>query len=394
VGKVLVVDDERINIQILAAALKADHSVIIALDGTTALSIAHSEHPDLILLDIMMPVMDGYEVCSQLKSSPGTRDIPVIFITALSDVTSEARGLECGAIDYITKPFNVALVKSRVKNHVELKLSRDLLVLKQAAIDEALRAAGLIQQSLLPKKLSNFNFVEFSYKFQPCDAIGGDILNVLCLDDSHIGFYLVDVSGHGPSSAMIAVLVYQLMNPLTGILLDNFTIPPRVRSPEEVLNILDKEFPLMRFKKHFTIIYAILNIITGVLTYSNAAHCSPLVLSKDGTLKTLDVSGTVIGLAAMPFNQESVTITPGNKVVLISDGVEEREDANKQFYGQERLHKTLQDISLLTPNEFVQRLYDDVNSFAGAQSPSDDLSILVLEYKGIISSDTPPSAVV
>ncbi|BAH77658.1 PP2C family protein-serine/threonine phosphatase [Solidesulfovibrio magneticus] len=382
-GKVLIVDDERINIHILSAALKNDHSVIIAIDGTTAIDLALSERPDLILLDIMMPGMDGYEACSKLKASPATRDIPIIFITALSDAKSESHGLECGAIDYITKPFNVALVKSRVKNHVELKIARDLLALKQVAIDEALRSAGLIQKSLLPKKLPNFKSVEFSYKFQPCNAIGGDILNVLCLDDSHIGFYLVDVSGHGPSSAMIAVLVYQLMNPFTGILLDNFTIPPRVRSPEEVLNILDKEFPLMRFKKHFTIIYAILNITTGLLTYSNAAHCSPLVLSKDGALKTLDVSGTVIGLAAMPFNQENVTIHPGSKVVFVSDGVEEREDVNKKFYGQERLHKTLQDSCSLPTNELVQGLYDDVNRFAGTQPPSDDLSILALEYKGL-----------
>ncbi len=125
---VLVVDDKPLNIQVLAEALKEDYRVKIATSGEKALEIvAQDEQPDLIILDVMMPEMDGYEVCKRLKSDDSTRDIPVIFVTAKDDAADEEHGLELGAIDYISKPFNIAIVKARVKTHLSLKLKTDLL---------------------------------------------------------------------------------------------------------------------------------------------------------------------------------------------------------------------------------------------------------------------------
>lgn len=126
--KVLIVDDQPENVQMLMQALKADHTLIAARNGKKALQLAQREpQPDLILLDVMMPEMDGYEVCAQLKADDATREIPVIFITALSEASDEAKGLGLGAVDYITKPFNPDLVRARVYNHLELKRSRDFV---------------------------------------------------------------------------------------------------------------------------------------------------------------------------------------------------------------------------------------------------------------------------
>ncbi len=126
--KVLIVDDQAENVQMLMQALKADHAVIAARNGEKALQLALREpQPDLILLDVMMPEMDGYEVCARLKADEATREIPVIFITALSEAADEAKGLDLGAVDYITKPFNPDLVRARVRNHLELKRSRDFV---------------------------------------------------------------------------------------------------------------------------------------------------------------------------------------------------------------------------------------------------------------------------
>jgi diguanylate cyclase (GGDEF)-like protein len=126
--KILIVDDEPINIKILAEILKnPDHEILTATNGVTALELASVEDPDLILLDIMMPQVDGYEVCSSLKSDKQTRNIPVIFVTACGEEDDETLGLELGAVDYITKPIHPSIVKARVKNHLELKRKRDIL---------------------------------------------------------------------------------------------------------------------------------------------------------------------------------------------------------------------------------------------------------------------------
>ncbi len=126
-SKILVVDDVPANIKIISAILKHEHDIIVATNGMTALEIARLELPDLILLDVMMPNMDGFEVCARLKSDIRTNDIPVIFISAMNEVEDEARGLEAGGLDYITKPVNPAIVRARVRIHLELKRQRDLL---------------------------------------------------------------------------------------------------------------------------------------------------------------------------------------------------------------------------------------------------------------------------
>jgi putative two-component system response regulator len=126
--RVLIVDDTPENIHILMGILKNQYTVLVAINGEKALKIAAMDpSPDLILLDIMMPDMDGYEVCAKLKANTRTVNIPVLFVTALTSDENEAKGLELGALDYITKPFNPALVKARVKNHLELKKNSDQL---------------------------------------------------------------------------------------------------------------------------------------------------------------------------------------------------------------------------------------------------------------------------
>jgi len=131
---ILAVDDAPYNLQLLGQILSPDYRFLLATKGADGLEIAITQRPDLILLDVVMPEMDGHEVCRQLKSNPALQNIPVIFITARKDETDEAYGLEIGAIDYITKPFCPAIVKARVRNHLELKHYRDVLE-SQASTD-------------------------------------------------------------------------------------------------------------------------------------------------------------------------------------------------------------------------------------------------------------------
>ena len=131
---ILIIDDNDINIELLRCLLEHDYSIFTASGGVEGLELAKNELPDLILLDVSMPEMDGYMVCEALKENVYTRNIPVIFVTAMDDMEDEARGLELGAIDYITKPFSPQIVKARVRNHLELKLFRDRLM-KMSMVD-------------------------------------------------------------------------------------------------------------------------------------------------------------------------------------------------------------------------------------------------------------------
>ncbi|MEZ5717754.1 MAG: diguanylate cyclase [Burkholderiaceae bacterium] len=127
-ANILVVDDSPENLQVISAVLKQDYRVKVAINGERALALATAaEPPDLILLDVMMPGMDGYEVCSRLKQNPVTARIPVLFVSSRDEEEDEARGLSLGAIDYIVKPIRPSIVQARVRNHIELKRSRDLL---------------------------------------------------------------------------------------------------------------------------------------------------------------------------------------------------------------------------------------------------------------------------
>ncbi|MFD1625875.1 diguanylate cyclase [Azospirillum griseum] len=125
--KILVVDDIPSNVHVLSRILKDDYDIYFATDGEKALDLVQTRLPDLVLLDIMMPGMDGYEVCARIKADPATHDIPIIFISAKSEVEDETRGLEVGAIDFITKPISPPIVKARVRNHLLLKRQTDLL---------------------------------------------------------------------------------------------------------------------------------------------------------------------------------------------------------------------------------------------------------------------------
>jgi len=297
-------------------------------------------------------------------------------------VNNEVKGLKLGAVDYLTKPIIPEIVLARVKTHLLIKHQVEEILNKQKKITESIKAAGVIQQNLLPQRLPTSSRAAIAWKFQPCDAVGGDILNVIRLDQDHLGLYLLDVAGHGPPSAMISVLVYQLMNPHTGILIDDATDPPVIRPPSAVLDILDREFPLARFERHFTIIYMVADLACGKLTYANAGHCPPMLLRRQGALELLETSGTAIGIHANFFDQETVALHPGDKVVLYSDGIIEMRSPAEGFFGAGRFQNFLAKLPALGCHAVVEKIYDAVMQFADGRPPDDDLSVLLFEYKG------------
>ena len=388
--RILIAEDDPTSRKILTRCLeKLGYQVVATTNGLEAWqAMQQADAPKLAILDWMMPEIDGVEVCRRLRAINARQQPYLILLSALGTKEDIAKGLDAGADDYLTKPFNVLELQARIKVGVRLLEMQARLRQSLETIEASLLAAGEIQKSLLPKHFIGVGSLEFAWQFVPCDAIGGDVFNIVPLDAQRVGLYMVDVAGHGPAAAMVSVLVYQLLNATTGILADHTVKPPRILEPEEVLRILDGEFPLMRFKRHFTIVYAVFNHATGVLTYSNAGHCSPMVVDPNADVTALTTAGTVIGVGAMPFGQESVALSPGYKIVFCSDGVEEIADASNAFFGEERTKGTLLALQKEPVAALVQGLYDAALGFAGGHPPGDDLSILAFEYKGVLPASS------
>src|SRR5208337_581931 len=205
---VLLVDDAPANIQIVNSILKSTYKIQIATSGEKALKIANqSPPPDLILLDVMMPEMDGYEVCSRLKSAASTRDIPVIFLAGQTETDDETKGFEVGAVDYIHKPFSPAVVKARVHTHLVLRGIREQLASQLLTIKHEMETARQIQLSILPREIPSLPGLDMAARYIPMTSVAGDFYDFIQIDEKRIGVLVADVSGHGMPAALISSML-------------------------------------------------------------------------------------------------------------------------------------------------------------------------------------------
>ena len=204
----LLVDDAPANIQIVNSILKDLYKIRIATTGAKALGLARiTPPPDLILLDVMMPDMDGYEVCAQLKLDAETQGIPVIFLTGQTHVEEEAKGFDVGAVDYIHKPFSPAIVKARVQTHLVLRGIREQLAQQLITIQKELETARQIQLSILPSEIPKIEGLDIAARYIPMTSVAGDFYDFIVVDEKHIGILVADVSGHGMPAALIASML-------------------------------------------------------------------------------------------------------------------------------------------------------------------------------------------
>ncbi len=206
---ILIVDDTPINIGVISGALKDSFSTKVATSGAKALAIASGkEKPDLILLDVMMPEMDGYEVCRRLKADPDTRDIPVIFLTSQTEAEDETKGFEVGAVDYIHKPFSAPVVKARVRTwHLMLREAHAQIAKQLVEINTELEMARQIQLSILPSSTPKIAGMEIVARYIPMTSVAGDFYDFIVVDESRVGILIADVSGHGLPAALIASML-------------------------------------------------------------------------------------------------------------------------------------------------------------------------------------------
>ncbi|QLA17298.1 SpoIIE family protein phosphatase [Desulfolutivibrio sulfoxidireducens] len=257
------------------------------------------------------------------------------------------------------------------------------LLKKQSRHQKDLEAAAEIQRSLLPRRFSMNPAFRFAWEFRPCETVGGDIFNVFPLGPDHVGLYMLDVSGHGVASSLVALSVYNFMHYQRSTLIDRFTGGIQVACPKDVLTRLDWEFPFFKFSKFFTIVYMVLELRTGLLTYANAGHPAPVATAPDGGLESLDERGTIIGLEGFaPFEEYSRGLSPGEKVLLYSDGLVDFQNAAGEYFGEKRLLDVLSATASRPVTEVVETAGKAIGRFSGQAKPRDDISLLGLEYLG------------
>ncbi|MBF0237113.1 MAG: SpoIIE family protein phosphatase [SAR324 cluster bacterium] len=370
----LIVDDEISNSKILVELLRSDYVIRVANNGERALQIAQSESPpDLIMLDVMMPGMDGYEVCQKLKSNPSTSKIPVIFITAKTDEMDEIHAFEMGAVDYVTKPFRPVVVKARVKTHVELKIKTAMLVNQNMVMTQDLKTAASVQARMFTQYQLP-DFLDVAVRYIPYSHVSGDLYKLYSDHPSQLKIFMGDGTGHGVAAALITIMA------------DTLLTQQSHAAPQKVMNYINDDLQLHLPDDRF-MSGVLLNIQQdGRMTLANAGHPAVIVLPARGGEPELFRSGsTMLGILPQPhFNcsESSYLLEPGDIGILYTDGLSERYNAKGELFGEDRIKQFLKQNMEGKLDILLAQLLEQLEAFAEGCATFDDTTVLLFRYKG------------
>lgn len=265
----------------------------------------------------------------------------------------------------------------------ELENQRHELEEKQRLINKDLEAAAGIQRSLLPNRLPTVPGFEFAWHFEPCKKVGGDFFNIIRLSPSHLAVYMIDICGHGVSAAFVSVAVSQFLQNWHTFNSDCSGVIP----PANVLNRLNRAFPFERFDTFFTIVYTIIDLDNGTLSYSCAGHPPPLRLHSDGRQEELLERGPVIGTGTVEaYTQQTVKLKPGEKLLLYTDGILDNINENGAIFGRERFLECLKRHQQLSIQQIVSQVFRQVKEYSPSGKLEDDVSIIGIEFTGAKST--------
>ncbi|MGA7318437.1 MAG: SpoIIE family protein phosphatase [Silvibacterium sp.] len=376
VKTLLLVDDEPANIQIVNSILKDIYKTRIATTGAKALELAsQAPAPDLILLDVMMPEMSGYEVCSRLKSAEHTRDIPVIFLTGRTEIDDETKGFEVGAVDYIHKPFSPAVVQARVRTHLVLRGIREQLASQLKTIQGEMDTARQIQLSILPREIPAIKGLDIAARYIPMTSVAGDFYDFIPIDEKRIGILVADVSGHGMPAALISSML-------------KIALDGQIKCASDPANVLAGLNRALcgKFKGHFvTAAYIYVDTEKQSLRYAGAGH-PPLILRDQSAAATREFVENGLFLGFFPeatYTSVELPFKPGDWGVLYTDGILETTDLSGEEFGVGRFKDFLESNHDLPAGQFVDRFLDELSRWSDAASgrePEDDITLLAIHF--------------
>lgn len=371
---ILVVDDSATNLQVLVRTLYGSgHRILVAKDGAAALEIARRASPDLVLLDVMMPAMDGFDVCRALKSHAATRNAAVIFMSARSELSDKVSGLELGAVDYITKPIQAEEVLARVAAHLSRQHLERQLRESRDRLDRELAGAARMQRSILPAVMPSHPRVGFAAYYETSRHAGGDYYDVLTLGPDKFGIMVADVSGHGAPSAIVMAMIRAVLHTYPGVPDD----------PAAVLDHINRHFRfLWDTAMYATAVYAVLDAASGILRIASAGHPPPLLLRSGDTAHPLAIEPTMCllwdELTGIPVAEHP--LCPGDRVVFFTDGITDRQAPYGEMYDADQFAAAVTRAGTASPADIVNRVVAEVDGFAAGQEPEDDQTLLVAGF--------------
>jgi sigma-B regulation protein RsbU (phosphoserine phosphatase) len=401
--KVLVVDDAP-DVQLYLGELlkKWGYQVIFAGNGLEACRLIETESIRLVVSDWVMPRMSGVELCRSIRSAPLPHYIYVILLTSRNADNDLLKGMEAGADDFLTKPFNADELHARIKAaqrvlHLEqvldernqaLSLANQGLQQSHDTIRRDLEAAAVMQQSMLPKSDHTLG-LNLQSLFCPATVVAGDIFSYLKLDDSHLGFYHIDVAGHGVRSAMLS---FTLGKVLSATVEEGSPVKQadpnrpgaeRITSPAAVVAELNRRFQDKdETTPYFTMIYGVLNTETGLVRMCQAGHPNPFRITRDGVVARLGSGGFPVGLLPdVDYEDIEFSLQPGDRLFCYSDGISECMSPEDQPFSTKRLvNHLLQSCNQPLPDTLVD-LRSILQDWRRGQPFDDDVSLIAIEYQ-------------
>ncbi len=374
-ARVMIVDDDIINLQLLLNQLtKAGYSVTSFSGGEDALaSIASGTSYDIILLDVMMPVISGYEVCSRIREKFTAHELPIIMLTAKNTNQDIITGMNLGANDYITKPFDRDVLLARVKSYVSLKKAVDEQK-KFIEVKQELEIAKKIQLAILPHTLPEITGLSINARYEPMTEIGGDFYDFLHLDGRRIGVLIADVTGHGVPAALISSMVK----------IAYYMSADSAADPAGLLEKMNASLIDHIYGRFITAFYAFIDLHEMKMTYSNAAHWPMYIHTKaNGELRELTVKGKLIGLNRdEKYNNITIDIKKGERLVFFTDGVVEEKNIDGEFLDEKNLEKLIKENPSKSPGELLDEIFNilysrSVNYYKSGFN--DDITMLVID---------------
>jgi phosphoserine phosphatase RsbU/P len=374
--EILIVDDKPSNLRLLSQILSEHgYKVRAVTSGARAFESAQTSPPSLILLDIRMPGMDGFEVCQRLKSDEKTRDVPVIFISALDDVQDKLRAFRMGGVDYITKPFQIDEVLARSETHLALRELQQQLQQANRRYQRELDLAGQIQASFLPRTTPDYPGWEIATRLIPSRETSGDFFDFIQLPDKQLRVIMADVVDKGAGAALIMALSWSLMRTYV---VEEPSQPGRVF--ELVNRRLLQDVPTSLF---VTLFFGLLDPESGTLVYANAGHCPALLLREGGEVQRLKYTGMPLGvLERNTWEQKSVQLERGDVLVLYTDGISEAydpQDPRGDLLGLEHLQAVVKAGRQYNARHLLEHILSEVYAFTHTEHLADDIALIVMK---------------
>jgi sigma-B regulation protein RsbU (phosphoserine phosphatase) len=405
--KILLVDDDLIARKIVSAMLKHQgHQVVEAPDGESAWRLVKDGDISCVVSDWVMPGLSGVDLCRRIRAAGLSPYVYVILCTSRGEKSDLIEGMDAGADDFLVKPVAADELRVKVRagerviclqqgladKNQELAIINNQLQTSHKRIEDDLKAAAWMQKTLLPAPLVEANGFRCNWRFEPSGYVAGDIFNFFPMDEQAVGFYLLDVSGHGVPAAMLSVTLSMMLTPeiARGSPLKRSNSGgegTHILSPDVVIRDLNRRFQ-SRDDQYFTMLYGLIDPSSSTFRLAQAGHPGPVLIEKNGRVKILGSGGMPIGvLRDIEFDCFEVPVCKGDRLLLYSDGVTECINQDGEGFGEQRLLEYLASAASKQMDGLLGGLLQELGEWRHGAESGDDISLLAIEVTGSRSTD-------